>query len=214
MTTTKLRTDHAQAIQGASEEQLVGMGRDGSTIAIGELFERYYSVSLNIARRILSSEAEAEDAVQSAYCSAFQHMDSFRGDASFKTWINRIVVNRCLAMLREPWRRFAKERAAYAAAGSLDNFAGPSMSPERIMWFGEVTAAHDRALSALAPGLRAAYSLYAVSELPVAQIAAELGVSVAAAKSRVFRARTALQQSLGPLWETRSEQAKTIEDIR
>jgi RNA polymerase sigma-70 factor (ECF subfamily) len=87
-----------------NEHQLIAKGKLGDRSAVSELFERHYRTSLSVARRLLRSEAESQDAVQSAYFSAFKNLDNFRGDATFNTWITRIVVNRCLMTMREPWR--------------------------------------------------------------------------------------------------------------
>src|ERR1700730_3255435 len=88
------------------EPQLIGDARDGNRDAIAELFRRHYTHSLAVARRILPAQDEFLDAVQSAYLSAFRNFQSFRGDASFKTWITRIVLNQCLMRLRDPRRHW------------------------------------------------------------------------------------------------------------
>src|SRR5580704_4795411 len=90
------------------EPDLIAAAKLGDGAAIAELFERHYPSSLGVARRILRSEEESQDAVQSAYLSAFRHLRSFRGDAAFKTWITRIVTNHCLMRLRQPWRRVTR----------------------------------------------------------------------------------------------------------
>jgi RNA polymerase sigma-70 factor, ECF subfamily len=69
-----------------------------------ELFRRHYTNSITVARRILPAQDEYLDAVQSAYLSAFQSFRSLRAEASFKTWITRIVLNECRMHLREPSR--------------------------------------------------------------------------------------------------------------
>src|ERR1700751_2891728 len=84
--------------------ELVGDARSGNRDAIAELFRRYYPHAIAVARLILPAQEEFLDAVQSAYLSAFRNFQSFRGDASFKTWITRIVRNQCIMRLREPYR--------------------------------------------------------------------------------------------------------------
>jgi len=92
-------------VQQRIESELIADGRNGDRQALSELFERHYRSSVRAARRILHSDEEALDAVQSAYLAAFQHFGSFRGEASFNTWITRIVKNQCLMYLRRPERR-------------------------------------------------------------------------------------------------------------
>ena len=86
------------------EPELIGDARNGDLDAMAELFRRHYPYSIAVARRILPAQEEFLDAVQSAYLSAFRKFQSFRGDASFKTWITRIVLNQCLMRLRDPRR--------------------------------------------------------------------------------------------------------------
>src|SRR5262249_22422088 len=78
-----------------SEIDLIPLARQGDRLAIAELFRRHYPSSLSVARRILGSGEDSYDAVQTAYCSAFEHFSSFRGEAGFRTWITRIVMNCC-----------------------------------------------------------------------------------------------------------------------
>jgi RNA polymerase sigma-70 factor (ECF subfamily) len=183
-----------------TESELIALGKLGETAAVGELFERHYKTSLTVARRMLCSEAESEDAVQSAYCSAFQHLGSFRNDAQFKTWITRIVVNRCLMTIREPWRRITRGGRALLDDISQHDFVSLTLSPEKLAWRREVSAAHDLAISRLPEHLRAAYSLYAVSDMSVAEVAKALGLTLAATKSRIFRARCTMRTSLERVW--------------
>src|SRR5260370_25611177 len=82
--------------------------QSGDTEAMAELFRRHYSRSVGVARRILPVQEDCLDAVQSAYLSAFQNFQSFRAEASFNTWITRIVVNQCLGRLRKPDRHCIK----------------------------------------------------------------------------------------------------------
>src|ERR1700747_1451562 len=89
------------------EAELVCDARNGNGEAMAELFRRHYPHSIAVARRILPAQEEFLDAVQAAYLCAFRKFQSFRGAASFKTWITRIVLNQCLMRLRRGrWRRF------------------------------------------------------------------------------------------------------------
>ena len=190
-----------------SEHHLVAEGQAGNAAAIGELFERYQSSSLKLARRILMNECEAEDAVQSAYCSAFAHFEDFRREASFKTWLQRIVVNCCLITLRQRWHRISIETTHYLTTAKLEDFSSPVQSPEKAAWSSQVTAAHERAIAQLPAIMRRAYLLYAHAELPIAQIAIELGLTLPAAKSRVFRARNTVRLLVEQMWSMERDHA-------
>ena len=186
--------------QNQSEQHLVAEGQAGNAAAIGELFERYQHSSLHLARRILTKECEAEDAVQSAYCSAFSHFENFRREASFKTWLHRIVVNCCLVTLRQRWHKISIDTSHYLATAKLEDFSSPMQSPEKAAWWSQVATAHEKAIAQLPATMRKAYLLYAHAEMPIAQIAVELGLSLPAAKTRVFRARNAVRTSIEKMW--------------
>jgi RNA polymerase sigma-70 factor (ECF subfamily) len=89
-------------MQDKSELELIAWGKQGDRDAVAELFQRHYPSSLKVARRILRNSDHAQDAVQAAYLSAFRHLVAFRENASFQTWITRIVVNCCFMQLRDP----------------------------------------------------------------------------------------------------------------
>src|SRR5215472_6564046 len=125
-----------------SERELIAAGRRGDKAAIAELFERHYPSSLCVARGILRSEEESQDAVQSAYLSAFRHIHAFRGDASFKTWIGRIVTNHCLMRLRQPWLRINRvDLDSLAANGASSMLTCPAPNPEKATLSREIARA-------------------------------------------------------------------------
>jgi len=185
-----------------TDGELIDLGRRGDAAAIGELFGRHYAISLKVARRILYCDADSQDAVQAAYCAAFEHFDTFRGESSFRTWITRIVVNRCLMAIRHPWRQRRVSSHVALEYDPLHDIASPARTPELCAWNRELAGALERAIRRLAPPLRAAYSLYVLSEMPVSEVAASLGLTVPAAKSRIFRARIAMRLSLKKIWST------------
>jgi RNA polymerase sigma-70 factor (ECF subfamily) len=186
------------------EQDLITACKRGNQEAIGELFERYYPSSLRVARGILRSEAESQDAVQAAYLSAFRHLHRFREDSAFKTWITRIVVNCCLMQLRE-----RSYRVRWVHLKDIEQTAGafvlksPTPSPEQTASSRELASAHNRALAKLPLRWREVYLLRDVSGLSLREAAKELGVTVAAAKTRLFRARARMRCLLRPVWITR-----------
>lgn len=92
-------------------------------------FAQHYEASLRVARRILRSREDSEDAVQTAYCAAFRNLHTFRGEASFKTWITRIVVNCCLKQVRK--RRARPWVALDDAKHALPSIDSQTVTPER-----------------------------------------------------------------------------------
>lgn len=180
------------------EGELIERSKQGDQAAIAELFGRHYSSSLRLARGILRSMDASEDAVQVAYLSAFQHLQNFREDACFKTWITRIVLNSCLVQLREPRCRFAWVTVEATRGGRGPVLASSLPSPETMVWHKEMNSALSHAVSRLPGHLRDVYTLYLASGLPLKEVAATLGLTLPAAKTRLFRARAQMRLLLQP----------------
>jgi RNA polymerase sigma-70 factor (ECF subfamily) len=161
---------------------------------VNALFAQHYEGSLRVAHRILRSREDAEDAVQTAYCAAFRKLHAFRGEASFKTWITRIVVNACLAQMRK--RRARSWVALDNATRALPMIESHAVTPETLCCSGELQDAHVSAASRLPQHLQDVYVPCAISGLAVPSVAHHLGLTVAAAKARLFRARRKVEISL------------------
>ena len=179
------------------EPQLVADARNGNRDAIAELFCRHYTHSIAVARRKLPAQEEFLDAVQSAYLSAFRNFQSFRGDASFKTWITRIVLNQCLMRLREPRRHWITLSADLPGReGAPPTLAVDSRTPENLALRAEMESAMADAVSKLPKALSDVFIRCSVSGLSIRDTAEALGLTVQATKTRLFRARSQLRQEL------------------
>ena len=190
-------TRYTTSLNERPEAELVSDARSGNRDAIAELFRRHYPHSIAVARRILPAQEEFFDAVQSAYLSAFRHFQSFRGDASFKTWITRIVLNQCLMRLREPRRhRFTLSLDLLARDGTAPPIAVDSRTPENLALCAEIKSAVAEAVSKLPKALGDVFTRCSVSGLSIRDTADALGLTVQATKTRLFRARSQLRQEL------------------
>ena len=190
-------TRPTNSLNEAPEPQLVGDARNGNRDAIAELFRRHYMNSIAVARRILPAQDEFLDAVQSAYLSAFRNFQSFRGDASFKTWITRIVVNQCLMRLREHRRHQIRlSLDPLGRDGAPPSIAVDSRTPENLALRAEIESAVADAVSKLPQGLGEVFTRCSVSGLSIRETADALGLTVPATKTRLFRARSQLRQKL------------------
>lgn len=180
-----------------SEFELTAECRRGDKAAMTELFGRYYPSCLRVARGMLRSTEESQDAVQVAYFAAFRHFHHFRGDSSFKTWITRIVINQCLMQLRENRRGLSwvslddPEKTAPSLA-----LVSSSPTPEKSLLSQEIAVAVSDAIARLPEHLRGVFTMCSMSGYSVKEAAAELGLSLAAAKSRLFRAQARMRLSL------------------
>jgi len=192
-------------MQDRAEHDLIAEGQLGNHAAISELFRRYQPFCLRLAGGILRSDEESQDAVQSALLNAFQHLNSFRGDAAFKTWLGRIVVNQCFMRLRVPERRqHWVELDTITDNGMSNLLPSAAPSPEMLTWCKEVREAVADGVTRLPEPLREVFTLYAGSGLTLREVAGTLGLSLPAAKTRLFRANLRLRSHLAPIWSAMS----------
>src|ERR1700686_5490856 len=86
---------------GTDETTLVAQSRKGDTGAFGELVRRYEGKSFRLAQHVTQNREDAEDVLQETFKKAYEHLDTFKGDSKFYTWIVRIAVNEALMRLRK-----------------------------------------------------------------------------------------------------------------
>lgn len=85
-------------------EDLLALCHKGNQLAQLEVYNRYHKAMYNVALRIVKNTAEAEDAMQESFIAAFNKLDSFKGNATFGSWLKRIVVNNSIAQFRKNQR--------------------------------------------------------------------------------------------------------------
>ena len=88
------------SLAGIDESALVAQARDGDTTAFGELVRRYEGKIFRLAQHVTQNREDAEDVLQETFMKAYEHLDQFKGDSKFYTWIVRIAVNQALMKLR------------------------------------------------------------------------------------------------------------------
>ncbi len=155
------------------------------------LMRKYNRTLFRTARAILRNDAEAEEAVQDAYLKAFRAMGEFRGDAKMSTWLVRIVVNEALM------RRRKLARGAEVVELNMDlHLASDEEAPEHAAARGQVRALLEGKIDALPDAYRAVFMLRGVEELSVEETAQALDLPEATVRTRFFRARGLLRESL------------------
>jgi RNA polymerase sigma-70 factor (ECF subfamily) len=187
------------------EPELIAACKRRDKAAGAELLGRHYASSLRLARGMLRSEEESQDAVQSAYFLALRHIRSFRGDAKFKTWITRIVMNECLVRLRERKRR--RDWVSFDDGdrrAELNMLASSAPTPEKFTLSREIASALFNAASILPKPLRDVFALCALSGRSLEEAATALGLTIGATKTRLFRAHARMRTHLRPVWSGRS----------
>jgi RNA polymerase sigma-70 factor (ECF subfamily) len=138
---------------------------------------------------------DAEDEVQNAFWKAYEHIGQFNKDAKFSTWLTRIVVNQCLMKLRRTRRTrytYIDDVLVGEEIVSLD-LKDARQTPEQALGRAEVAGVLYEEIRRTPPLLRNVFLLRDVEQRPMPEVAELLGISVAAAKSRLLRARTELR---------------------
>ena len=176
------------------EELMVICDADGE--AFGELARRYQPIAYRAALSVLRSRTEAEDQVQTAFCKALQNLNRFERRAKFSTWLVRIVINGCLMELRRS-RHFCTTAFDDSVPEILLS-EGRGWSPEDAMNRLRLKEMLRREVRRIPPLLRDAFVLRDVQRKSMPEVAAALGISVSAAKSRLCRAREELRKRLEP----------------
>ena len=151
---------------------------------------------------ILKNRAEAEEAVQAAYLSAFAKIGTFEGRSSLSTWLTRIVINEALGRRRseERRRRNLEEEGIVVLDAYRETFMRGSEveSPDSAIAREQIRKLLEQAVAALPDTFRTVFVLREVEGLSSEETADVLGVPPATVKTRLFRARRRLQQMLAP----------------
>lgn len=202
--TRKASSTDGEHPAGGDQAALLAALRRGDEAACAALVQQYGGRMLAVARRFLACEQDAADAVQEAFLSAFRALDAFAGDAQLGTWLHRIVVNACLMKLRS-----ARSRPTTSIENLLPTFDDTGHHARRLSAWQpppteQVEAAELRqqvraCIDALPELYRVVLLLRDIEELDTAETAQRLGLTEAAVKVRLHRARQALRTLLDPL---------------
>ncbi|HZC66573.1 MAG TPA: sigma-70 family RNA polymerase sigma factor [Candidatus Dormibacteraeota bacterium] len=188
------------SIASLSEAALVAVAKRGRTEAFELLCDRCAGKVLQATRRVTKNREDAEDALQDSFMRAFTHIKRFDGRSSFSTWLTRIAINSALMMLRK--RRAARELSVEGpdneTAWNRKNYweiASPAPNPEkRYMQMEREKFLHD-AVGRLRPAIREMVEVQHFQEYSMKEAAKHIGISVSAAKGRMFHAKAALRKS-------------------
>ncbi len=180
------------------DDELVLLAKSGNDAAFTELIERHRSISFKLAYSILRDRSDAEDEVQNATWKAYSHLDQFNYEAKFSTWLTRIVVNQCLMRLRKDKRAkffYIDDVQIGDEVGTLD-LQDKADTPEMDLGRREVSEILHREVNRMPPLLKKVFWMRDIEERSMPDVAESLGISVAAAKSRLLRARHELKARL------------------
>ena len=180
-----------------SEKNLVEAAKNGESDAFGTLCERYGQQLFRAAHRITRTREDAEDAVQDAFMRAFLHVNDFDGRSSFATWLTRIAINSALMILRK--KRTSSEITIEPTdehdAKPRFDVVDHAPSPESCYAQFEEKRILRQAVQKLRPNLREIVNTHQLQESSMRETAHRMGISLAAAKARLFHAKVALRRS-------------------
>jgi RNA polymerase sigma-70 factor, ECF subfamily len=198
------------AAAAATDEVLVGAAKLGDRPAFAELWERHSNTAFKVAYRITKNRDDAEDVIQDAWMKAYVHLTTFDGRAKFSTWLTRIVINSGLMTLRRK-RSHPETSMEIADAKTWQQWeiADQTKDVEELYARHERIERLKRAICRLQPTLRNVVEIHQSNVRSVKEIADLAGLSVAATKSRLLRARRALRKDLV---ETREKQCPVVQE--
>lgn len=168
-------------------EDIIDRCRLGDREAHYTLYKLYSKAMFNVGYRITGNEGDAEDVLQEAFVSAFHNLEHYRGDASFGSWLKRIVVNKAINVLKKrKWEMMPENIELDVAEAEAQEEYLPELSVESV----------KHAISQLPDGYRSVLSLYLLEGYDHQEIAEILGITESTSKSQLNRAKNRLREML------------------
>ncbi|HEY4365928.1 MAG TPA: RNA polymerase sigma factor RpoE [Steroidobacteraceae bacterium] len=188
-------------IQDDTDQQLVERVQKGDRAAFDLLVRKYQHRVLKLVSRFVSDSAEAEDVAQEAFIKAYRALPAFRGDSAFYTWLYRIAINTAKNALVSNRRRPVDFNLDLQDPEQYERHARlkESDTPEGVLLTEEIRLVVEKALEQLPEDLRTAIVLRELEGLSYEEIAEAMDCPVGTVRSRIFRAREAIDKKLKPL---------------
>jgi RNA polymerase sigma-70 factor (ECF subfamily) len=190
-----------ETIAGAiSDIQQPTAYRDQEIQELTDIFAGRLPSLTRIAARLVGNAADAEDAIQDAFLSAYTHLDQFRGQAQMSTWLTTIVINAARMKVRRRPRQahipLDQENREQDHPPFSEMLSDRRPSPEELCRSRELAERLAQASLQLSPALRGTFQLSAMDGLSTRETAQALGIPEGTVKARVARARKKLKQLL------------------
>ncbi len=180
------------------DEELVRAAQVGETRAFDELVNRYREKVYRLSYKILRHEDDAAEALQDAFLSAFRGLKNFKAESTFSTWLYRIATNAALMKYRKRRVGHVSFEQSQSGAEEAEGLQIPDWSTQPVedLLTAEMREVMEEALDRLPEDLKQVFLLRDVEGLSNADVAESLGLSVAAVKSRLHRARIQLRDRI------------------
>ncbi|AOE50404.1 RNA polymerase sigma factor RpoE [Kangiella sediminilitoris] len=185
------------------DSELVKRVQKGDKKAFDMLVVKYQQRIMNLISRFVRDQDEVMDISQEAFIKAYRALPNFRGDSAFYTWLYRIAINTAKNFLVSQGRRPPGSDIDSADAEQYEG--GDALrdggSPERLMFRDEIKSLIFKTIEELPEDLRTAIMLREIDGLSYEEIAESMDCPVGTVRSRIFRARDAIDQKIAPLLE-------------
>jgi len=204
----------ASPITGGEDDlALIELVLAGDHRAFEPLVRKHERRVFRVVLAVLGSVEDAEDAMQDTFVKAFRHLDQFRRDSRFTTWLTRIAVNEALQKRQARKNSVSLQESPEVESKSLPGRFEPwTSNPEKLYGKQEIRQLVERAIQALPPIYRETLVLRDIEEMSAEEAAGVLGITVPALKSRLLRARLLLRESLSVHFEERRQLSTRILD--
>ncbi len=185
------------------DAELVKRVQAGDKAAFDILVQKYQHKVVNLITRIVSDQTESYDIAQDAFIKAYRAIGNFRGDSQFYTWLYRIAANTAKNYLASRARKSSNYTVDVEDA---EHFEGESRlkeltTPENLLLSEEIERTVFQAIKDLPDDLKSAITLREIEGLSYEEIAEVMGCPIGTVRSRIFRARDAIDKELRPLLE-------------
>jgi RNA polymerase sigma-70 factor (ECF subfamily) len=176
--------------------------RQGDKTAIDRLVLKYQNQIMNLCVHVLGNHTDGEDAAQETFVKVYKNLDTFKGEALFLTWLYRITVNTCRNKQRSWWNRFSRRAVKLDApikgdgSNRIREIGDTSLSPENELRRHRIAERVKEALASLPKKHRELIVLRDIQERSYEEIGKVLDLSLGTVKSRLARARSAMQEKL------------------
>ena len=187
------------------DQLLVERAQAGDKHAFELLVAKYQRKLARLLSRFVRDAAEVDDVAQEAFIKAYRALPSFRGDSAFYTWLYRIGINTAKNYLVAQGRR--APTSTEFDAQDAENFEDASQlrdinTPESLLQSKQIGATINAAMDGLPDELRSAIVLREIDGLSYEEIAVAMSCPIGTVRSRIFRAREAIDEAIRPLLET------------
>lgn len=187
----------------SADQQLIRRVQQGDKKAFDLLVLKYQHRIINLVSRFIRDPNDALDVAQEAFLKAYRALPSFRGDSAFYTWMYRIAINTAKNYLVVQSRRPVEREQDLAESEqiALESALNDIATPEHMLLTDEIEATILKAIEDLPEDLSTAITLREVEGLSYEEIAAVMACPIGTVRSRIFRAREAIDKRLKPLLE-------------